>query len=169
MPKKLKIEKVPAAASNYSIGRSDKTVKYVIIHTMQGSLAGTAAWFSNPAAGGSAHYGVGFDGEVHQYVDEKDTAWHSGNRDYNLRSLGIELEGFMERGYFPDTMMDAAAALTADILLRCKLKPTRQVVIGHVEVPSPDGKGFGGKHHHQDPGPKFPWDDFMNKIKRALE
>lgn len=45
---------------------------------MGGSLAGTDAWFNNPSAQVSAHYGVGLDGSLHQYVRLTDTAWANG-------------------------------------------------------------------------------------------
>jgi N-acetyl-anhydromuramyl-L-alanine amidase AmpD len=41
---------------------------------MDGTLAGTDAWFTNPASQVSAQYGIGKNGEVHQYVKEEDTA-----------------------------------------------------------------------------------------------
>jgi N-acetylmuramoyl-L-alanine amidase len=45
---------------------------------MAGTLAGCDSWFNNPASGVSAHYGVGLDGQVHQYVDLAAAAWANG-------------------------------------------------------------------------------------------
>lgn len=45
---------------------------------MGGSLAGTDSWFNNLASEVSAHYGVGLDGAIHQYVAVQDTAWANG-------------------------------------------------------------------------------------------
>lgn len=42
-------------------------MKGVIMHTMVGNLPGTVAWFNNPAAKASAHFGVGQDGSIHQF------------------------------------------------------------------------------------------------------
>ncbi len=45
---------------------------------MGGSLAGTDSWFANPLSQVSAHYGVGLNGEIHQYVALSDGAWANG-------------------------------------------------------------------------------------------
>jgi N-acetyl-anhydromuramyl-L-alanine amidase AmpD len=45
---------------------------------MGGSLAGTDGWFNNPSSQVSAHYGVGLDGALHQYVQLGDRAWANG-------------------------------------------------------------------------------------------
>ena len=60
---------------NYRTGGN--TPALAIIHIMQGTLAGTDSWFRNPAAEVSAHFGVGKDGTVIQWVDTSDTAWHA--------------------------------------------------------------------------------------------
>jgi hypothetical protein len=59
---------------------------------MQGTLTGTDSWFHNPQAQASAHFGVGNDGTVFQWVDTSDTAWHCGNG--NGYTIGIEHEGW---------------------------------------------------------------------------
>lgn len=71
---------------------------------MDGSLAGTDSWFNNPAnQDSSTHFGVGFNGDIHQYVRTKDVAWANGvlepgNRwpwpgNPNRNSISIETEG----------------------------------------------------------------------------
>ena len=65
-------------AVNYAAGRRGWTPEAIVIHVMDGSLSGTDSWFNNPASGVSAHYGVGKDGVIHQYVQENDTAFHAG-------------------------------------------------------------------------------------------
>ena len=50
----------------------------IVIHIMEGTLKGTDAWFKNEESGVSAHYGIGKQGEIHQYVGKSDTAWHAG-------------------------------------------------------------------------------------------
>lgn len=76
-----------------------------MIHTAAGTLAQTEAHFNNPAAQVSAHYGVSFTGEIHQYVQLEDTAWANGilspgnkwpfgqNTNPNLITVSIETEG----------------------------------------------------------------------------
>ena len=41
----------------------------IVVHTMAGTLAGCDSWFANPAAEAGTHFGVGRNGEVHQYFD----------------------------------------------------------------------------------------------------
>ena len=60
---------------------------------MASTLSSTDSVFQNTTRQTSAHYGVGQDGQVHQYVKESDTAWHAGNWDANITSVGIEHEG----------------------------------------------------------------------------
>ncbi len=167
MPDNIDIEMIPAASSNFTRGRAGNKIQYLVIHTMQGTLKGTAQWFANPAAKSSAHYGIGFGGEVEQYVLDNDTAWHAGNTAYNRRSIGIELEGFEERGYFPDDMINQLAVLAAYMCDAYGIPKTRSNIIGHCEVPDPNGKGIGGVNHHKDPGTKFPWEAFMSKLRVA--
>lgn len=63
----------------------------VVLHIMQGTLWGSDAWFRNPAAQASSHFGVGKDGTILQWVDTADRAWAQagGNRTW----ISIEHEG----------------------------------------------------------------------------
>jgi hypothetical protein len=65
--------------------------RYLILHVMQGTLAGTDSWFRNPAAQVSAHFGIGKAGNVYQWCDTADTAWHAA--DANPVAIGVEHEG----------------------------------------------------------------------------
>ena len=48
-----------------------------VMHTMVGNLPGTDAWFLNPAAQASAHFGIAQDGTVIQWVNVRGgIAWH---------------------------------------------------------------------------------------------
>lgn len=58
--------------------RDGHTPIALVIHTMAGSLAGSDAWFANPASQVSAHYGIGLSGEAHQYVPLEGSAWANG-------------------------------------------------------------------------------------------
>lgn len=48
------------------------------------------AVFKNPNHATSAHDGIGYNGEICQYVDEKDTAWANANWESNKHSVTIE-------------------------------------------------------------------------------
>ena len=164
---KPKIEQAPAAGGNYTPGRKGDKIEYIVIHVMQGTLKGTTKWFAMPEAEASAHYSIGFDGNIVQHVQDTDTAWHAGNGAYNRRSIGIELEGFIERGYFPDMMMGSLAKLILYLAKEYNVEVSRQRIIGHNEVPSPDGTKMGGAGGHTDPGPKFPWGVLMELLNNG--
>lgn len=72
--------------------RGGNRPRLLIVHIMQGSLAGTDSWFRNPASQVSSHFGVGRDGTVIQWVSTTDIAWHAAAA--NDHSIGVECEGF---------------------------------------------------------------------------
>lgn len=81
----------PANGNNFTAGRQGKSIDKIIIHhAATTDFNGIARTFQNPGRGASAHYGVGRDNNVDKYVDEGNTAWHCGNWQGNLTSVGIE-------------------------------------------------------------------------------
>jgi N-acetyl-anhydromuramyl-L-alanine amidase AmpD len=72
------------ALPGHSSPRGGVRPEAVVLHIAEGSLAGMDAHFNNPAAGVAAHFGVGKDGTVHQYV-----SWH----------LAAHANGIVEPGY----------------------------------------------------------------------
>lgn len=161
----MEIVKGRVSKANYTEGRSGNKVEMVVIHTEQGTDAGTNAWFADPKAHSSAHYLVSFEGRITGEVPEDSTAWHAGNAHVNKTSIGIELEGFMERGRFPKPMMDSLSWLITQICDKYKIPRDRKHIIGHCEVPDPKHPGkFGGANNHKDPGPQFPWGALMTAL-----
>ena len=81
-------------AVNYTPGRQGRKITAIAIHHW-GSLGqthdGVVNWFCNPAQGAqtSAHFVVS-GGRVHCIVSPADTAWHAGNWEANLTTIGIE-------------------------------------------------------------------------------
>lgn len=137
--------------------RKGYTPKMVVVHIMDGSLLGTDEWFSNPASQVSSHYGVGLDGEIHQYVLEENSAWTEGNVrkptaklliknvNPNYYCLSIENEGH-DLSFAPNTQMKALTQLIFNLCTKYKLPIDRNHIIGHFEIdgvvkvncPSPD-------------------------------
>lgn len=76
---------------NKSLGTVHRPARGLVLHVMEGTLAGTDSWFHNPAAQASAHFGVGIDGKLVQWVDTDDKAWAemAGNADW----YSVETEG----------------------------------------------------------------------------
>jgi N-acetylmuramoyl-L-alanine amidase len=135
---------------NFTPGRRSYKPEAIVIHIMQGSLTGTDSWFSNCKAKVSAHYGVGKNGEVHQFVNEKDIAWHAGvitspswslikkapNGLYinpNYYTIGIEHEGTVDADW-TDAMYQSTSTLIADISKRWNIPIDRNHIIGHHEI-----------------------------------
>lgn len=75
---------------HFDIGRAgNKVNKIVIHHAATTDFDGIARTF-NGTRQASAHYGVGRNNNVDQYVSEDNTAWHAANYPANLTSIGIE-------------------------------------------------------------------------------
>lgn len=85
------VYQVPASTSNYSTASYPK--KGIVLHWIVGTLASADATFQNPQRKASTQYGIGANGRIHQYVDDKYTAWHAGVLEYNRYYFGIEHEG----------------------------------------------------------------------------
>jgi hypothetical protein len=114
-----------ASSSNYTKGRSGNKIKKITIHHMAGVL--TAAQCGNvfkaSGRGASAHYGVGSDGKIGQYVDEANTAWSDGNWTSNCTSVSIEVANSSRGGQWPvsSKSIQLTIKLVADIAKRNKL------------------------------------------------
>lgn len=132
---------------NYTAGTADR-IKYIVIHYV-GALGGAEAnckYYASQYIGASAHYYVGFDGEVWQSVEEKDIAWHCGAKSYvhpecrNANSLGIELcvrnKGSLadtsRDWYFEDTTIQEGIELTKALMEKYNVPVDR--VIRHYDV-----------------------------------
>ena len=84
-----------------------------VVHIMQGSLNGSDNWFKNPSAQVSAHFGIGRDGKIYQWVDTANIAWAEAN--YNSRAISVEHEGFAG-----DRLTDAQAWSLACLMKWCR-------------------------------------------------
>lgn len=138
----------------------------VVIHSMDGTLAGSRSWFRTagrrpPTA---AHYLVGRDGAVVRMVPEEKKAYHVKGAGWNDRSIGIEHEvrqtPWPGRGRFPlddwtAPMLEASASLCAMICRKYGIPADRRHIRGHSEIPGAD---------HHDPGPAFPWDAYLADV-----
>jgi N-acetyl-anhydromuramyl-L-alanine amidase AmpD len=161
----------PAASCNYTTGRT-MAITNVVIHTTEGSYAGTISWFQNCSAQVSAHYVVrSSDGQITQMVYEKDKAWHVGSE--NGYTIGIEHEGYVSTpSWFTDAMYNQSALLVRDICAsygfdKTKVydgslgwnavisNPAQYVVKGHVNYPN---------QTHQDPGSGWNWPKYKNLV-----
>lgn len=102
---------------NHYNGRNGHTITHITLHIMVGHLTGTDSVFNHPG-GASAHYGIGADGSIHQYVDETNGSWSDANYTSNNSTISIEHEGGMNGIPCTKNCMDASARLCADIARR---------------------------------------------------
>jgi len=129
---------------NYAKGKGKSEI--IVVHIMAGSLSGTDAWFANPKSQVSSHYGVGTNGEIHQYVKEEDTAWANGRvsnptskivkqkgGNPNSYSISIENEG-NDLSQASKTHLETLKALIDDICTRNGIPNDREHIIGHYEI-----------------------------------
>lgn len=118
----------------YNLNRLGDTsrIKYIVIHYV-GATGGAEAncrYYASKYIGASAHYYVGFGGEIWQSVEDGDIAWHCGAKDYlhpecrNSNSIGIELcvrnKGSQAADsrdwYFEEATVQAATMLTRKLM-----------------------------------------------------
>ncbi len=130
---------------NFTKGRNGYTPEIIVLHVMAGSLTGTDSWFANPKSQVSTHYGIGLNGEVHQYVLEEDTAWGNGrvsnptyslykpNVNPNSYTISIEHEG-QDLSKGTPAMIEASAKLVQEICDRYDIPVDREHVIGHYQI-----------------------------------
>ena len=75
------IERYPGAlwvGSPYHGSRDGIAPEAVVLHIAEGTLHGVDSWFNSLNASVSAHFCVGKDGSVHQYVELGRAAWANG-------------------------------------------------------------------------------------------
>lgn len=102
---------------NHYNGRNGYAISHITLHIMVGTLAGTDSVFQRPG-GASAHYGIGGNGEIHQYVSESDGSGSDANYASNNSTVSIEHEGGIAGVPCTRACMDASAHLCADIARR---------------------------------------------------
>ena len=144
----MKINKL-ISGYNFNTGNVSR-IKYIVIHYV-GALGGAKAncqYYAGGDRSASAHYFVGFEGEIWQSVEDANIAWHCGASSYkhpecrNANSIGIELcvrkkntasMGAEDKDwYFEDATVTAAAELTRYLMEKYGV-PAKNV-IRHYDV-----------------------------------
>ncbi len=110
----LPCQQLPVGDGNWDTNRG--FVQEIVLHTMDGFVAGTATKFNTPGVQVSAHYGVGVDGKLYQWVDEDNVAYANGNYLVNQIAISIEHEDLGQpNNPRPDILYQKSAQLIADI------------------------------------------------------
>lgn len=79
--------------------------------------------FHNPSRGASSNYGIGSDGRIGMYVEEKDRSWCTSSGDNDHRAITIEVSSEGTHPYkTKDVCIEACIKLCADICKRNNIK-----------------------------------------------
>lgn len=131
-------------------GRPSGAPIALVIHTEAGSELGTEAEFSNAASQVSAHFGVGLDGRIDQFVQLGDRAWANGirepgnnwdarglpNLNPNELTVSIETEdGFIAGVRPPQPVSDAQyASVLATAAWVLSEVPSIRLLLRHADI-----------------------------------
>lgn len=139
----LKINQYTQTLNCDTANRTAKNIDYIVIHYTgaEGSAKNNCVYFSNGYRGASAHYFVGYDGEIWQSVADKNIAWHCGTTGTyyspcrNSTSIGIEMcthQNGKGVWYLNDATVKAAIALTKELMNKYDIPASN--VIRHYDV-----------------------------------
>lgn len=166
----------PFIAAKYH-GGGQSSIDRIVIHgtvspTVTGGALAVAHYFQNPPSEVSAHYIVDPATE-YQCVFDHTIAWHDGT---NTNSIGVELcdpvDGPAERWQDGphQEMLARAASLVRDLCLSygvpivklsgADIRAGHHGICGHVDMRD----AFPNSTTHYDPGPAFPWGQFMSLV-----
>ncbi|MFD2081165.1 N-acetylmuramoyl-L-alanine amidase [Actinopolymorpha cephalotaxi] len=142
---------------------NSQKVRYIVIHSTEGSYAGTINLVQDPTYV-SWHYTLrDSDGHIAQHVPTKDVAWHAGNWYVNAKSIGLEHEGYAARGdWFTEVMYRNSASLVRYLAAKYDIPLDRQHILGHDNVPGITPANVAGMHW--DPGPYWDWAHYFELL-----
>lgn len=149
---------------HFTPGRKGRSIDCLVLHYNDGDLSIDGCYDTWQTRQASAHYQVQSDGLIGQLVWDRDTAWHAGNWDANLRSIGIE---HANRGdSLTDECIESGAHLVAALCLYYKLgRPQWGVnVFPHNNFSSTDCPGplrVGTSYHDRYMARAAEWYDAM--------
>lgn len=160
---------------------SGREIDLIVVHSMEvpekaDTAEGVARYFQTTDKKASAHYCVDGDSEV-QCVRDMDVAYHAPGANHN--GIGIEHAGYARQttaewvDAYGDPMLSRSARLTA-LLCRQYNVPAKWLTVGEVRgglrgITSHNNVSLAfGKSTHTDPGPGFPSEEYMRRVRAAL-
>lgn len=169
-------------ARNYTKADRER-IDLVVIHDMEYPEKPSAAewcadFFAGPnAPKASAHYCVDNDSVV-QCVRDEHIAWHAPGANHN--GIGIEHAGYAKQSHdewldaYGLAMLEMSAGLVARLcrdydipVVRpsvADLKTGARGIVGHKDCTD----AFSGGKGHWDPGPGFPWEWYLDRVRERL-
>lgn len=146
---------ISAHSRNYS-KRSSRSIRRIVIHTIEGSESSAINWFQNSRARVSAHYVVAKSGRITQMVRDNDISWHV--RNHNSDTIGIENEGRAAENGWTNAQYDALARLTRYLCDKYRIQISRKYILGHYEL---------DPARRTDPGRHFDWSGFIKRVQNV--
>lgn len=152
--------------------------RLIVIHTMEAPEApftaeNIAAYFARGEVQASSHYNLDADSIV-QGVPEKDVAWAAPGANHD----GIQFEhaGYAGQGAtgwadsYSQAMLDRSARLAADVCFRNQIPPrfltNAQIAAGEKGICTHNQiSQVYRQSDHWDPGPAFPFEQYITKVK----
>lgn len=110
---------------NYNPRPYGQAITNIVIHYMAGDLSveGCGAGFSYTSRGASSNYGIGSDGRIGLYVEEKNRAWTTGSYVIDNKAATIEVANLDNTtGKVTDKALQSLIRLCADICKRNGIK-----------------------------------------------
>ncbi len=130
---------------NFYLNRRGQKPVGIVIHTMQGFMEGTYQHFLTHKV--SVSYGISRNGDIHQYVLNKDAAWHADKTDRPTSDLVKEKKGIMPSLYtfgiedeakplqpWTEEMYKASAWLIRELCTKYGIPFNRTHLFGHNEI-----------------------------------
>ena len=100
-------------------GRQGCKVDKIVLHHNGGNLTGRDCYDVWQTREASAHYQAAADGRITQLVWDTDTAWHAGDWNANLTSIGVEHADISTDPWsISDATLDNGAHLVAALCKR---------------------------------------------------
>jgi hypothetical protein len=140
----------PAAGENFGERPPGTDIDCVVLHATAGSLAGTLAWFANPASGVSSHYVMAKNGTAFQMVEESKLAHHAGASSYQGRegfngfSVGIEIVNQNDgKDPYPPDQFEGMVDLVGYLVQKYNVQ--REWIVTHADISTvgkTDPRGF---------------------------
>lgn len=113
---------VDLSPGNY--GPRTHAIDTITIHHMAGNLSVETCGKVFHKKKGNSNYGIGTDGRIAMYVEEKNGAWTSSNKTNDMRAITIEVANEICAPYWTVSAaaMNSLIALVADICMRNGIK-----------------------------------------------
>lgn len=158
----MNVVKIKCNPKNYSYGskRSYDSITTIVIHytANKGDTAeNNGNYFKNNVTKTSAHYFIDRNGVIVKSVNRNKIAWHAGDWDMNVRSIGIELCDIVDQ---PVSLAQKKAlkAIIKSIKKQCKNVNT---IIRHYDVTGKLCPKYYVEHEDE-------WKKLKTYLKKAL-